>query len=97
MPLPLLFIGGMANLASMSISQTVVQLLAPPGERGRVVGLYGVSANGLRMGSGLTVGFFGQLVGVAPALAWSSAALLVGTAIAGAIAARGRPPRAVPA
>lgn len=97
--LPLLFIGGMANLASMSISQTVVQLLAPPGERGRVVGLYGMSANGLRMGSGLTVGFFGQLVGVAPALAWSSAALLVGTAIAGAVAARGRPPRtrAVPA
>ena len=91
--LPLLFIGGMANLASMSISQTVVQLLAPPGERGRVVGLYGMAANGLRMGSGLTVGFFGQLVGVAPALAWSAAALLVGTAIAGAVAARGRPPR----
>ncbi|GAA4755639.1 MFS transporter [Amnibacterium soli] len=90
--LPLLFVGGMANLASMSISQTVVQLLAPPGERGRVVGLYGMAANGLRMGSGLTVGFFGQLVGVAPALAWSAAALLVGTAIAGAVAARGRPP-----
>lgn len=93
--LPLLFIGGAANLASMSISQTVVQLLAPPGERGRVVGLYGMSANGLRLGSGITVGFFGQVVGVAPALAWSSAALLVGTAIAGAVAARGRPPRAV--
>jgi MFS family permease len=95
--LALLFVGGAANLASMSISQTVVQLLAPPGERGRVVGLYGMSASGLRMGSGITVGFFGQLVGVAPALAWSSAALLVGTAIAGVIAARGRPPRAVPA
>lgn len=86
----LLFIGGMANLASMSISQTVVQLLAPPGERGRVVGLYGVSANGLRMGSGLTVGLLGQAIGVAPALAWSSGALLVGTAIAGGIAERGR-------
>jgi MFS family permease len=88
--LALLFVGGAANLASMSISQTVVQLLAPPAERGRVVGLYGVSANGLRMGSGLTVGLFGQVVGVGPALAWSSAALLVGTGIAGGIAERGR-------
>ncbi|WP_375387017.1 MFS transporter [uncultured Amnibacterium sp.] len=88
--LPLLFIGGAANLASMSISQTVVQLLAPPAERGRVIGLYGVSANGLRMGSGLTVGLLGQAIGVAPALAWSSGALLVGTAIAGGIAAHGR-------
>ena len=88
--LVLLFIGGMANLASMSISQTVVQLLAPPAERGRVVGLYGVSANGLRMGSGVTVGLFGQLVGVAPALAWSSGALIAGTLVAGGIAERGR-------
>jgi MFS family permease len=86
----LLFIGGMANLASMSISQTVVQLLAPPAERGRVVGLYGVSANGLRMGSGLTVGLVGQVVGVAPALAWSSGVLLAGTLIAGGIAERSR-------
>ena len=90
----LLFIGGMANLASMSISQTVVQLLAPPEERGRVVGLYGVSASGLRMGSGLTVGLVGQLIGVASALAWSSGALLAGTLIAGGIAARGRRRRA---
>jgi MFS family permease len=88
--LVLLFIGGVASLASMSISQTVVQLLAPPEERGRVVGLYGVAANGLRMGSGLTVGLFGEAVGVAPALAWSSGALLAGTLIAGAIAERGR-------
>ena len=90
----LLFIGGMANLASMSISQTVVQLLAPPEERGRVVGLYGVSASGLRMGSGLTVGLVGQLIGVAPALAWSSGALLAGTLIAGGVAERGRRRRA---
>ena len=85
----LLFVGGMANLASMSISQTVVQLLAPPAERGRVIGLYGISANGLRMGSGVTVGLFGQVVGVAPALAWSSGALIVGTVLAGALGGRG--------
>jgi hypothetical protein len=55
-----------------------------------VVGLYGVAANGLRMGSGLTVGLLGQAIGIPAALAWSASALLVGTAIAGGVAARGR-------
>ncbi len=86
----LLFVAGVANLASTSISQTVVQLLAPPAERGRVVGLYGVAANGLRLGSGFTVGLFGAVVGVDAALTWSAAALCVGTVVTGAIAARGR-------
>ncbi|WP_280428547.1 hypothetical protein [Nocardia brasiliensis] len=48
----LLVVGGVANLASMSIGQTVVQLLAPAADRGRVIGLYGVSSSGLRAGSG---------------------------------------------
>src|SRR5581483_1191353 len=39
----LLLAGGVANLASMSIGQTVVQLLAPPTERGRVIGVYNLS------------------------------------------------------
>jgi MFS family permease len=88
--LALLFVAGVANLASTSISQTVVQLLAPPAERGRVVGLYGVAANGLRLGSGFTVGLFGAVVGVGSALTWSAAALCLGTVITGAVAARGR-------
>ena len=54
-------------------AQTVVQLLAPPGERGRVIGLYGMSANGLRAGSGFTVGLLGAAIGLRPALAWSAA------------------------
>jgi MFS family permease len=86
----LLFVGGAANLASMSISQTVVQLLAPPAERGRVIGLYGVAANGLRLGSGFTVGIAGAAAGVATSLAWSSAALCAGTVIAGLLALTGR-------
>jgi MFS family permease len=86
----LLFLGGAANLASMSISQTVVQLLAPPAERGRVIGLYGVSANGLRLGSGFTVGFAGAALGVSASLAWSATALCVGTLLAGASALRDR-------
>ena len=73
----LLVIGGAANLAAMSIGQTVVQLLAPPDKRGRVIGLYGMSASGLRFGSGVTVGLLGGLIGVHWSLGLSSAALCV--------------------
>ncbi|WP_245633820.1 MFS transporter [Amycolatopsis jejuensis] len=79
----LLVVGGVANLASMSIGQTVVQLLAKPEERGRVIGVYNVSANGLRAGSGFTVGLLGSAVGVHWSLGLSAAALTVGTGIAG--------------
>ncbi|GAA3539878.1 MFS transporter [Amycolatopsis ultiminotia] len=79
----MLLIGGVANLASMSIGQTVVQLLAKPSERGRVIGVYNVSANGLRAGSGFTVGILGSAVGVHWSLGLSATALTVGTAIAG--------------
>ena len=75
----LLFVGGIANLASMSIGQTIVQLRAAPTDRGRVVGLYGVSANGLRAGSGFTVGLLAAAVGVHWSLGSSAAALCVGT------------------
>ncbi|MCU7726498.1 MFS transporter [Actinoplanes sp. KI2] len=77
----LLVIGGVANLASMSIGQTVVQLLAPPGDRGKVIGVYGVAANGLRFGSGITVGLFGAVVGVHWSLGVSAAALCACTLI----------------
>jgi MFS family permease len=87
-----LVIGGVANLASMSIGQTVVQLLAPPEERGRVIGVYGMSANGLRAGSGFTVGLLGAAVGVHWSLGLSAVCLCVGTVIAGFYALRG--PRA---
>jgi MFS family permease len=91
-PLALLFlvVGGVANLASMSIGQTVVQLLAPPADRGRVIGVYGMSASGLRFGSGITVGLFGAIVGIHWSLGLSSAALVVGTALAGVYALSGR-------
>jgi MFS family permease len=79
----LLFVGGIANLASMSITQTVVQLLAPPADRGKVIGLYGVSANGLRAGSGFTVGLLGAVIGIRWSLGFSAAALVIGTLTAG--------------
>jgi MFS family permease len=87
--LALLFFGGIANLASMSIGQTIVQLRAAPADRGRVVGLYGVSANGLRAGSGFTVGILGVAIGIHASLGFSAAALCLGTVAAGFYALRG--------
>ena len=86
----LLVVGGVANLAAMSIGQTVVQLLAPAADRGRVVGVYGMSANGLRAGSGFTVGLLGSAVGLHWSLGLSAAALCVGTVAAGLYAYFGR-------
>ncbi len=74
---PLLVVGGVANLAAMSITQTVAQLRAPREKRGQVIGLYSTGANGMRIGSGFTVGLFGAVVGLRPALALSSVALCV--------------------
>jgi len=74
----LLFLAGVANLASMSIGQTVVQLEAPPEQRGRIIGVFGMSAQGLRAGSGLTVGLLGVLVGIRSSLGLSAAALCFG-------------------
>jgi MFS family permease len=72
---PLLVIGGIANLATLSITQTVAQLRAPREKKGQVIGVYSTSANGLRIGSGFTVGLFGAVVGLRPALAMSAATL----------------------
>jgi MFS family permease len=88
--LVMLLLGGIANLASMSIGQTIVQLLAPPADRGRVIGLYGVSANGLRAGSGFTVGILGAAIGIHWSLGLSAVALCLGTLAAGIYALRGR-------
>jgi MFS family permease len=80
----LLVAGGVANLAAMSITQTVVQLRAPRQVRGQVVGLYGVAANGMRIGSGLTVGVLGVVAGLRASLGLSAAALCAGTVIVAA-------------
>jgi MFS family permease len=85
--LTLLVISGIANLASTSIGQTLVQLMAPPGRRGQVIGLYGMSANGLRFGSGFTVGLLGGLIGVNWSLGVSSLTLCAGTLLVALYAA----------
>lgn len=48
----------------MSIGQTLVQLDSRPETRGVIIGVYGLSANGLRAGSGFTVGRLGAAIGI---------------------------------
>jgi MFS family permease len=75
----LLFIAGALNLSFYSIAQTIVQLEAPVNLRGRLIGLFSMSAYGLRAFSGLTVGVVGGLIGVHWSLALSSLILLAVT------------------
>ena len=74
--LVLLFVAGALNLAFYSIAQTIVQLEAPIVLRGRLIGLFSMSAYGLRAFSGLTIGVIGGLIGIHWSLALSSMILL---------------------
>jgi len=75
--LALLFIAGFVELAFNAMSQTLVQLNAPADIRGRVIGVFSMSNLGLRMFSGLTVGFVGGLIGPRLSLGVSAAILLI--------------------
>jgi MFS family permease len=76
----LLFSAGFLNLAFLSMAQTLVQLQAPPQLRGRLIGLFNTSNNGLRAFSGVTVGVVGGLIGIHWSLALSAMILLAVTA-----------------
>jgi MFS family permease len=73
----LLFIAGFVELAFNSMAQSLVQLNAPAEIRGRIVGVFAMSANGLRTFSGLSVGLLGVSVGIHNSLSYSAAALLL--------------------
>jgi MFS family permease len=72
-----LFIVGALSISFTSMSQALVQIEAPERSRGAIIGLYNTSINGMRVGSGLTVGFLGAVVGVHWSLGLSAALLLV--------------------
>jgi MFS family permease len=67
-----LFLAGFLNLAFTALAQTLVQLEAPADRRGRVVGLFSMAQNGLRVGSGVTIGVLGTAVGIHSSLGWSA-------------------------
>ncbi len=85
----LLFCAGLLNLAFYSMAQTIVQLLAPPALRGRLVGLFAMSSLGLRAFSGVTVGVVGGWIGIHWSLALSSMVLLAVTIVLFAFAVPG--------
>jgi len=74
--LVLLFVAGFVELSFNSMSQTLVQLHAPAGIRGRVIGVFSMSALGMRTFSGVTIGVLGGLIGIHWSLAGSATALL---------------------
>jgi MFS family permease len=83
----LLLLAGLFNIAFTSMAQALVQILASPRLRGRVVGLFNTATLGLRAGSGVTVGVVGAIIGVQWSLTLSAAAVVV---IAAALLARRR-------
>jgi MFS family permease len=84
-----LVVGGIANIASMSITQSIVQLEAPADDRGRVYGVYGVFASGLRTGNGITLGVLGALIGIPFSIALCAGLLVVGAIVSGLYARSG--------
>jgi MFS family permease len=75
--LALLFVAGFVELAFNSMAQALVQINAPNQIRGRVIGVFSMSSNGLRTFSGLSVGLLGARIGIHNSLCLSAAALLV--------------------
>jgi MFS family permease len=69
-----LFLAGFFELSFGSITQTLVQLHAPNGIRGRVLGLFSMSSGGLRAFSGIIVGVVGSMATVHVSLALASGA-----------------------
>jgi MFS family permease len=71
-----LFLSGVFLIGFTSMAQTLVQLESPVESRGKLVGLFNTSLNGMRVGSGITVGFFGAIVGIHLSLGISAALLM---------------------
>jgi MFS family permease len=91
-----LLVGGALNIGFTSMAQAYVQLEAPAARRGRVVGLFSMSSNGLRVGSGVTVGILGAVIGIHYSLALSALAFIV-AGLALLVYANGRAREAVTA
>ncbi len=72
----LLGLAGVFNIAFSAMAQTIVQMLAPPQARGRIVGLFNTAVLGLRAGSGVIVGMLGAVIGIHFSLMLGAAAVV---------------------
>lgn len=84
-----LFLAGFFELSFSSMTQALVQLNAPDTIRGRVLGLFSMSALGLRAFSGVTVGLLGSLLDIHVSLAVSALAFMM---VVGWLLLRRQPP-----
>ena len=73
--LALLLLAGFLELSFSSMAQALVQLGAPAEIRGRVIGLFNMSALGLRAFSGVTVGVVGSVIGIHYSLVGAASAM----------------------
>lgn len=87
-----LFVAGGMNLGFSAMAMTLVQLEAPPQQRGRVLGLFNMSQLGLRVGSGFTVGVWGAWIGIHWSLGISTAVLLIATMVLFVVVSHTRSP-----
>jgi MFS family permease len=85
----LLFVAGFVELSFNAMAQALVQLNAPADIRGKVIGVFSMSAMGLRTFSGLSVGLLGVTFGIHRSLALSAVlSVLLFLAIFAAISSR---------
>lgn len=87
--LALLFAAGFLELSFNSMAQALVQLSAPAGIRGRVIGVFSMAASGMRTFSGITVGVVGGLIGIHGSMALSAGVLFVALAVLLSFAPKG--------
>ena len=74
----LLAVAGFVELSFNTMAQALVQLNAPVQMRGRIVGVFVMSALGMRTFSGVTVGVIGTVIGVHYSIALAACVLFAG-------------------
>ena len=87
-----LVIGGLARITADSTEMSIVQLEAPVGERGRVIGAFTMFGPGMMTFSGVTVALLGSWVGLQGSVLVGGIVLTVGAALIWVFVLRGARP-----
>lgn len=88
-----LIAGGLARITADSTEMSIVQLEAPVGERGRIIGAYTMFGPGMMTFSGVTVAVLGSWVGLQGSVLVGGAVLTFGAALVWLFVLRGARPR----